>query len=48
MTKYTHEWRFREQDGSWSQWYVCTAQDAADKDGDPDMDVREREDIDHD
>lgn len=43
MTKYTHEWRFREQDGDWSPWYICTREEAQAKEGYWDMEVRERE-----
>lgn len=40
--KYTHEWRFKEQDGDWTPWFVCTAAEAAIKDCRWDTEVRER------
>lgn len=44
MSKYTHEWRFKEQDGDWSQWYPCTAAEASSKSCSWDLEVRERSD----
>lgn len=43
--QYTHMWCFKEQDGSWSPWYLCTAAEAAQKEGRSDVLVEEFEEL---